>query len=142
MDIQEILTRLDIIIGDGPAPSYFNSPAQDEQIIAFEKQYKVRLPDSYKAFLLYANGGMIISDRLNDALEYSSNPEDVKWNANYLYSLKEMGKQYEEMESWNYGIPDHSNIATYPFIPFCHTAYRRTPGICEFEQRREGISYI
>jgi len=118
--IQEVLHQLGILIGDGPAPAYFNAPATADDISSFENQNNIRLPDSYKAFLLYANGGMIISDRLDNLLDYASNPEDVKWNANYLYSLEDMQKKYTDMESWNYGIPS-GNISPYPFIPFCHT---------------------
>lgn len=120
-DVQDILARLDIIIGDGPAPTYFNDPASEEDIKAFEKRLGIRLPESYKAFLRYTNGGMIMSDELKDMLKTENGLEDAKWNANYLYSLEEMEKEYEEMSSWNFGIPAQ-NIATYPFIPFCHTA--------------------
>lgn len=121
MDIQDILSRLDIIIGDGPAPTYFNNPAKSLDIRAFEERQGVRLPESYKAFLSYTNGGMIMSNKLKGMLETENGLEDAKWNANYLYSLEEMEKEYEEMSSWNFGIPSQ-NMATYPFIPFCHTA--------------------
>jgi len=119
-DIHKVLEWLDILIGDGPAHAYFNAPANKEEIASFEERQHIRLPDSYKAFLLYANGGMIISDRLNSLLDSVSNSEDVKWNANYLYSLEEVEKEYKEKESWNFGLPG-KDLSPYPFIPFCHT---------------------
>ncbi len=120
-DIHKVLEWLDILIGDGPAPSRFNNPASKAEIESFEKRLGIRLPYSYKLFLEYTNGGMIMSDALNSLLKTENALEDVKWNANYLYSLEEVEKEYKEMESWNFGIPTE-NIATYPFIPFCHTA--------------------
>lgn len=119
-NIHNVLKRLDLLIGNGPFHAYFKNPISADQIKAFEERCGLRLPESYKAFLQYTNGGMIISDELNSLLDYASNPEDVKWNANYLYSLEEVEKKYEEMQSWNFGIP-FDTIATYPFIPFCHT---------------------
>jgi len=119
-DIQKVLGGLDRLIGDGPAHAYFNDPASKDEIASFEDRHQFHLPDSYKAFLLFANGGMIISDSLNSQLDYASNPEDVKWNANYLYSLAEMEKEYLDKESWNFGLQG-KDISPYPFIPFCHT---------------------
>jgi len=118
--IHKVLKRLDILIGDGPVPSYFKNPAGADKISSFEDRYGIRLPESYKAFLQYSNGGMIITDELNSLLDYAANPEDVKWNANYLYSIEEVEEKYKEMQSWNYGIP-FGNVTPYPFIPFCHT---------------------
>lgn len=120
-DIHKVLEWLDILIGDGPAPSRFNNPASKAEIESFEKRLGIRLPDSYKQFLEFVNGGMIMSESLNNLLKTENALEDVKWNANYLYTLEEVEKEYKEMESWNFGIPAE-NIATYPFIPFCHTA--------------------
>ncbi|MEE4256230.1 MAG: SMI1/KNR4 family protein [Bacteroidales bacterium] len=118
--IHKVLERLDNLIGNGPVPAFFKNPAPADQIRSFEKRLGLRLPESYKAFLQYANGGMIITDELNSVLDYAANPEDVKWNANYLYSIEEVEEKYKEMQSWNYGIP-FGNVAPYPFIPFCHT---------------------
>ena len=120
-DIHAILSRLDRLIGDGPAPSHFNNPASSENIAAFEKSHGIRLPESYKAFLEFTNGGMIVTDELHGIIKRDKDLETAKWNANYLYGLDEMEKEYEDMESWNFGI-QVKNISPYPFIPFCHTA--------------------
>ncbi len=119
-DIHKTISRLDILIGDGPAPCYFNNPASKEDIAAFEQRTGLKLSDSYKVFLEFTNGGMIISEEMKGLLKQENGLETVKWNANYLYSLEEVEKQYREMESWNFGIPAQ-NISRYPFIPFCHT---------------------
>jgi len=121
IDIHTIISRLDRLIGDGPARCHFNNPASSEDIAAFEKRHGIRLPESYKAFLEFTNGGMIVSEELHMIIKQDDGLETAKWNANYLYSLEEMEKEYEEMESWNFGIPVE-NISIYPFIPFCHTA--------------------
>lgn len=119
-DIKKVLNKLDSLIGDGGVHGYFNRPATEESILAFEERHGIRLPDSYKAFLQYSNGGMIISDELNSLLDSSSNREDVIWNANYLYPLEKLEEKYEDMQSWDYGIPS-GEIQPYPYIPFCHT---------------------
>ncbi|MBE9485259.1 MAG: SMI1/KNR4 family protein [Bacteroidetes bacterium] len=121
IDIHAVISRLDRLIGDGPPRCHFNNPASSEDIAAFEKRHGIRLPESYKTFLEFTNGGMIVSEELHMIIKQDKDLETAKWNANYLYGLDEMEKEYEDMESWNFGIPAQ-NIATYPFIPFCHTA--------------------
>ena len=63
-DIHKTISRLDILIGDGPAPCYFNNPASKEDIAAFEQRTGLKLSDSYKVFLEFTNGGMIISEEM------------------------------------------------------------------------------
>ena len=121
IDIHAVISRLDRLIGDGPPRCHFNNPASSEDIAAFEKRHGIRLPESYKTFLEFTNGGMIVDEELHMIIKKDKDLETAKWNANYLYGLDEMEKEYEDMESWNFGIPAQ-NIATYPFIPFCHTA--------------------
>jgi Tfp pilus assembly protein PilF len=118
--IQKVLEKLDRLIGDGPAHCYFKNPASEKSIRSFEERLGLKLPESYKAFLRYSNGGMIISDELESLLDYASNPEDVIWNCNYLYPIEEVERKYKELQSWDFGIP-YGELKTYPYIPFCHT---------------------
>lgn len=118
--IENILRRLDRLIGDGPARCHFNNPASKTEIAAFEKRMGIKLPSSYKTFLEYTNGGMIVSEELHSMIVKDKDLETAKWNANYLMGLAEIEENYTDMESWNFGLPG-VNIATYPFIPFCHT---------------------
>jgi len=121
-DIDIVLARLDRLIGDGPALCHFNGPLEEGAAEAFEEKYGIKLSRSYKAFLYFTNGGMIVDEGLHEIIK--NDPEGLetaKWNANYLYSLEELEDAYLEMKNWNFGIPSE-NIATYPFIPFCHTS--------------------
>lgn len=119
-DIQDVLQRLDRLIGDGPAHCRFNDPASSQEIRALEKRLSIRLPASYKAFLEFTNGGMIMSESLYSLLQKDNDLDTIKWNANYLYSLEELEENYRSMSSWNLGYPGES-IIPFPFIPFCHT---------------------
>lgn len=119
-DIEKVIQRLDILIGKGSAHCYFNGPASDQEISSFEERNNICLPASFKRFLKYANGGMIISERLNSLLDTTPNREDIIWNANYIYSLDRMETAYKEMSSWDFGLPYQSYVS-YPFIPFLHT---------------------
>jgi len=118
-DIHKTLTRLDLIIGR-EAHCHFNNPVAPEKIEAFEKKNGIRLPHSYKLFLEYTNGGMIVSDELEEIIKRDNDLETAKWNANCLLSLEEMEEKYTDMESWNFGGPELAE-GTYPFIPFCST---------------------
>ena len=68
----------------------------------------------------YTNGGMIVSDKLEEIIKRDNDLETAKWNANHLLSLEEMEEKYADMESWNFGGAELSGAA-YPFIPFCST---------------------
>jgi tetratricopeptide (TPR) repeat protein len=121
-DMDIILDRLDRIIGDGPARCHFNNPVAAGAIKAFEKRHGLRLPGSYKAFLSFTDGGMIVDEDLHAMIKNDPDGlETAKWNANYLYGLEELEQAYIELKNWNFGIPS-ANIAIYPFIPICHTS--------------------
>jgi tetratricopeptide (TPR) repeat protein len=118
-DIRKTLTRLDLIIRN-EAFCHFNNPVAREKIEAFEKKNGIRLPDSYKLFLEYANGGMIVNEKIEEIIKKDNDLETAKWNAHYFLSLEEMEEKYRDMESWNFGGADLSGIS-YPFIPFFTT---------------------
>lgn len=118
--IQDALSKFDVMIGDGQTRGYMNNPAKIEDIDAFEERHGVKLPPSYKIFLLFCNGGMMYDDSLHDMYVKDKDLDALKWNTNYLLSLEELEEHYNDMASWNFGIPAQ-NISCYPFIPFCHT---------------------
>lgn len=120
-NIQQAISKFDVMIADGQTRGYMNNPAKIEDIDAFEERHGVKLPPSYKTFLLFCNGGMMYDDSLHDMYVKDKDLEALKWNTNYLLSLEELEEHYNDMASWNFGIPAQS-INTYPFIPFCHTA--------------------
>ena len=67
-DIHKTLTRLDLVIGR-EANCHFNNPVAPGKIEAFEKRNGINLPPSYKLFLEYTNGGMIVSDKLEEIIK-------------------------------------------------------------------------
>jgi len=118
-DIRKTLSRLDLYIGR-EANCYFNNPVEAGKIELFEKKNRIKLPPSYKQFLEYTNGGMIVKDALDRIIKRDNDLETAKWNATFLLSLEEMEEKYTDMESWNFGRAELSGAA-YPFIPFCST---------------------
>ncbi|RLD44213.1 MAG: hypothetical protein DRI88_09925, partial [Bacteroidetes bacterium] len=82
-DIHKTLTRLDLIIGR-EANCHFNNPVAPGKIETFEKKNGIRLPLSYKLFLEYTNGGMIVSDRLEEIIKRDKELDTAKWNATFL----------------------------------------------------------
>ena len=117
-DIHKTLARLDLVNGR-EANCHFNNPADPAKIASFEERKGIRLPYSYKLFLEYTNGGMIVNDQLEKIIR-GGDPETARWNAHYFLSLEEMEEKYDDMESWNFGRAElRSN--TYPFIPFFST---------------------
>ena len=88
---------------------------------SFEKRNGIRLPNSYKLFLEYANGGMIVRDALEEIIKRDKDFETAKWNANCLLSLNEMEEAYNKMIDRSYDVTARFG-EIYPFIPFFKTS--------------------
>ena len=119
-DIEKVLHRLDLYISKEPSPCHFNDPAGEEEIAAFEERNNIRLPHSYKRFLSYSNGGMIVDHKLHELMKRSEDKNDLRWNANYIYGLDDLEEAYNQMSSYNFGLP-YQRFTAYPFIPFHHS---------------------
>jgi tetratricopeptide (TPR) repeat protein len=118
IDIHKTLEWLDVFIGEQTG-GYFNNPTSKEKIEAFEKRAGICLPQSYKLFLQYANGGMIVNASLDAIIKRDKDLATAKWNANYLLSLEELEDEWNIMKDRNFGVSQMDRI--YPFIPFCKT---------------------
>ena len=118
-DIHKTLEWLDLYIGR-EAYCYFNNPTSQEEIEAFEKMAGICLPQSYKLFLMFTNGGMIVNNSLDTIIKRDKDIATAKWNANYLLSLEEMKTEWNNMKNTNFGI-SQKDRAIYPIIPFCKT---------------------
>lgn len=118
-DIHKTLEWLDLYIGR-EAYCYFNNPTSQEKIEAFEKIAGICLPQSYKLFLMFTNGGMIVNNSLDTIIKRDKDIATAKWNANYLLSLEEMKTEWNSMKNRNFGI-SQKDRSIYPIIPFCKT---------------------
>ena len=76
-------------ITDDWMESEFYPPATDLQISEFEEKMKVKIPESYKEFLRYSNGGGLFG---GDALLYSVNIDD-EYKINYDISEGNVPKE-------------------------------------------------
>ena len=119
-DIHNTLFRLDLTIGK-TANCHFNNPVAPAEIESFEKRNGLRLPNSFKLFLEYTNGGMIVNDSLEAIIKRDNDLETAKWNANCLLSLKEIEEAYNTMIDRSYDAVSRFG-EVYPFIPFCKTS--------------------
>jgi len=119
-DIRNTLSRLDLTIGRA-ANCHFNNPVAPGEIESFEKRNGIRLPNSYKLFLEYTNGGMIVNDSLEEIIKRDKDLETAKWNANCLLSLEEIEDAYNTMINRTYDAVSRFG-EHYPFIPFCKTS--------------------
>lgn len=120
-NIRKTLHRLDLTIGKGNAHCYVNDPVGSDEIESFEKRNVIKLPDSYKLFLQYINGGMIVNDALYEIIKRDNDLETAKWNANCLLSLEEIEEAYNTMINRSYDVMIRFG-EVYPFIPFCKTS--------------------
>ncbi len=118
-DMHKVLEWLDLYIGR-EAYCYFNNPTSAEKIESFEKMAGIRLPESYKLFLQYTNGGMIVNNELDTIIKRDNDLATAKWNANYLLSLEELKTEWNNMKNTNFGV-SQKDRAIYPIIPFCKT---------------------
>ena len=118
IDIHKTLEWLDLYIGREPY-CYFNDPTT-EKIAAFEKMARVSLPPSYKAFLQFTNGGMIVDVYWDQKIKKENELDAAKWNSNRFLSLEEMKTEWNTMKNRNFGVSQKDRIV-YPFIPFFRT---------------------
>lgn len=119
IDIHKTLDWLDVYISE-EAYCYFDNPTSKKKIEAFEKKAGICLPQSYKLFLQYANGGMIVNASLDAIIKRDNDLATAKWNANYLLSLEELEDEWNILKNRNFGVSQKGG-AIYPFIPFCKT---------------------
>lgn len=110
--LEMLLERLAQLIAEKPGCCHFNAGASVDQIAALENYIKRPLPDAYRIFLLFYNGGFMRPEPIKksdtDALESAA------WNANTLLGIEEIGAHYDRIE---YKFM-HADMA---FVPFCHT---------------------
>ena len=72
----------DVYIGQGEFDKFsccFNPPATENEIYEFSKKHNVKLPDTYKDFLVICNGMQLFS--AGDFALYSLNEIDKELNA-------------------------------------------------------------
>jgi tetratricopeptide (TPR) repeat protein len=117
--IENTLKWLDEYIGREPY-CYFNDPTTEEEIAAFEKMARIRLPKSYRAFLKFTNGGMIVDEYWDQKIKKENDLFSAKWNTNCFLSLQEMKTEWNNMKNRNFGVSQRDRIV-YPFIPFFRT---------------------
>jgi tetratricopeptide (TPR) repeat protein len=117
--IDKMIEYLDMYIGMQPY-CYFNDPTTAEKIASFEKMARIRLPKSYKTFLQFTNGGMIVDDFWDQKIKKENELDAAKWNSNCFLSLEEMKTEWNTMKNRNFGVSQQDRII-YPFIPFLRT---------------------
>lgn len=117
--IEKMIEWLDLYIGREPY-CYFNNPTTEEKIASFEKMARVSLPESYKAFLMFTNGGMIVDEYWDQKIKKENELDAAKWNSNRFLSLEEMKTEWNTMKNRNFGVSQKDRIV-YPFIPFFRT---------------------
>lgn len=117
--IDKMIEYLDMYIGMQPY-CYFNDPTTAEKIASFEKMARIRLPESYKAFLQFTNGGMIVDAFWDQKIKKENEFDAAKWNSNCFLSLEEMKTEWNTMKNRNFGVSQQDRII-YPFIPFFRT---------------------
>ena len=119
--IVELINLLNNKISEFPDNCYFNEEANVNEIIDFDVELGITLPDSYKIFLNNFNGGFICNDSLAKSIKKNDSLEDARWNSIHLFGLDEIRNAYNDKSQMNWKVfGDEYNV--YPFIPFCRTS--------------------
>jgi len=104
--------------------NYFLPPATEQRIDECEKLLGNRLPESYRAFLLHANGAVIgIAEGEYAIAEHPFNPD--KWDeAESIYIIMSTDKLFDFRNGClDYYMDDGENIKNLKkMIPFCYDA--------------------
>ena len=123
MAISQIIDKLITILKEDPSKTKFHNGMDPNTIITYENAYNIIFPKSYKEFLEWSNGGMILERRDTfyiDMLDFE--PDGPKWSSFYFYPLEDMIAKYYELYLSNWLFDDKS-YNSYPVIPIC-----RMPG--------------
>ena len=123
MAISQIIDKLIAILNEDPSKTKFYNGMDPNTIITYENAYNIIFPKSYKEFLKWSNGGMILERRDTfyiDMLDFE--PDGPKWSSFYFYPLEDMIDKFHELDlnTWMF---DNNSYSNYPFIPIC-----RMPG--------------
>jgi len=115
--IDQLLQELSEVVSSEQVYCRFGSGADPELIQVFEEVNNVRLPETYKAFLLQFNGGFIGGESAESLIKKGRNLELYRPEV-VLFSLEELSAQFEYQSRRRWKIYDDS-IQPYPIIPFC-----------------------
>ncbi|MBN2614330.1 MAG: SMI1/KNR4 family protein [Bacteroidales bacterium] len=118
--IDQQLERLREMKSDPKFPTHFERPASADKIRNFEAKYHIKLPDSYKKFLMQYNGGMFTYPQLSKYIQTQNDYELHKHNSVYLMSIEEIEIKYDDLMFSRWKVRKET-ADPYPVIPFCTT---------------------
>lgn len=100
---------------------FFKEAAGTMELIDFEIELGIELPDSYKIFLNNFDGGFICGDYQSKMIKESADFEGAQRNSNHLFGLDEIREIYEDKKMMDWKVFG-KEYDIYPFIPFCRTS--------------------
>lgn len=116
--IDIVLDRLTKMQTDPKYFIQFKPPCKKEKIVQFEQNFKIRLPLSYKEFLLKFNGRMMLYFFQNKLRSNQSDYDKYKGESVYFLSIEELSEKYADLDSREWKV-DTETANPYPIIPFC-----------------------
>jgi hypothetical protein len=117
--MEKLLLKLDEGCRTNPGRYIFNAPASKKDITLLEKALGIKLPASYKKFLMCFNGGFICDQEVGG--DEGMSVADAAWNSNFLHGLGDIKAAFTRKEGrWK----QSGSKACY--IPFCSTGNQET----------------
>jgi tetratricopeptide (TPR) repeat protein len=108
------------LVKKGELEEHFGREVNIRKVELFEKAFGVKLPDSFKTFLGYYNGGFI-ANREAESLILTDEFEEAERISNRILSIEEIIEEYEHLSINRWKLkPGFEGF--YPYIPFCLTA--------------------
>lgn len=119
-NIEEAIRGLRNLVTKVGLEEHFEREVNPGKAELFEKAFGVRLPDSFKTFLGYYNGGFI-AGREAESLILLDEFDEAKRASNCLLSIEEIIEEYESLSINRWKLQSGFE-GFYPFIPFCRCA--------------------
>ena len=119
--ISEVLDRLRTYVAASPQTAFFASPATPKALWTLEEETGLRLPPSYRQFLLVFDGGFVnISPRKRP--KRGDEMAGARWNSHHLFGVADLKAQYIEHQQ-THGGP-YTWEGAWPYLPFCRTNFQ------------------
>ncbi|MCL1132590.1 SMI1/KNR4 family protein [Shewanella sairae] len=113
----ELLSKLEHLIKANSNSAVFNEGASESELAELEEFLSLKLPFSYRQFLLKYNGGFIC--QYSNKAEPDWNEGSEAWNSHEFLGCIDIKEYYEENRKIQ--IKDCNWQGTWPYIPFFKT---------------------
>jgi hypothetical protein len=115
--VEEVLTRLRAFVTANPERCSFRPGVTEAALDAAESSLGMPIPDNYRAFLKWFEGGFISLCGTRDDPGWDET--SARWNSNSLFGADQLVAEFADQQLiWQ---ADLGWAGPWPYLPFCYT---------------------